>query len=44
MWLIKGDKPHPAGAFVTDKNGNGTVVYTMSQKNRLKSGMLWRLL
>ncbi|MCM3793017.1 MULTISPECIES: anti-sigma factor [Priestia] len=34
VWLIKGDKPHPAGAFVTDKNGNGTVVYTMSQKEQ----------
>ena len=31
---IKGDKPHPAGAFVTDKNGNGTVVVYVSQKEQ----------
>ncbi|MCZ8495923.1 MULTISPECIES: anti-sigma factor [Priestia] len=34
VWGIKGDTPHPAGAFVTDKNGNGTVVYMMSQKEQ----------
>ncbi|WP_210608378.1 anti-sigma factor [Priestia flexa] len=34
VWLIKGDKPVPAGAFVADENGNGTVIYQMTEEQR----------
>lgn len=29
VWLLKDNSPIPAGAFVTDDKGNGTVIYTL---------------
>ncbi|MEC0275428.1 anti-sigma factor [Peribacillus frigoritolerans] len=37
VWLIKDDKPYPAGAFVTDQKGNGTIVYAMSKEEQQKN-------
>lgn len=34
VWLIKDDKPVPAGAFVADEQGNGTVIYKMTEEQR----------
>lgn len=37
VWLIKDDQPYPAGAFVTDQKGNGTIVYGMSKEEQQKN-------
>ncbi len=37
VWLIKGDQPVPAGAFKTDNKGEGTVTYTLSEKESSES-------
>lgn len=34
VWLIKDDKPVSAGAFVADEQGNGTVIYKMTEEQR----------
>lgn len=31
VWLIEKDKPYPAGYFVPDQSGKGTVVYTVPE-------------
>ncbi|AZB44767.1 anti-sigma factor [Bacillus sp. FJAT-42376] len=32
VWLIKGEKPVPAGYFTPDKKGNGALVYKVSDE------------
>ncbi|MCM3006460.1 anti-sigma factor [Priestia koreensis] len=36
VWLIKDNKPQPAGSFVTDSQGNGVMVYTLKPQEAKK--------
>ncbi|MFG6149354.1 anti-sigma factor domain-containing protein [Halobacillus sp. B23F22_1] len=34
VWLIEGENPVPAGAFVTDDQGNGAVTFEMNEEDQ----------
>ncbi|MCD7034795.1 anti-sigma factor [Metabacillus sp. GX 13764] len=36
VWLLENNKPYPAGYFVPDKSGKGTVLYTIPEGSKHK--------